>query len=102
MKQRVVITGMGVVTPIGIGKEAFWEALLVGKSGITKITRFDASDYPTQIGGEVKDFDPTAYIDKKEARRMDRVTQFALASATMAIKDSGLNLKRKMGTESVR
>lgn len=93
VKKRVVVTGMGAVTPIGIGKDDFWQALLAGKSGITTVSRFDASEYSTQIAGEVKDFDPANYMDKKEARRMDRCTQFALAGATMAIKDSGLDLE---------
>lgn len=93
MKKRVVITGLGAVTPIGIGKDEFWQALLAGKSGIGKITRFDASEYTTQIAGEVKDFDPTKYIDKKEAKRMDPFTQFAVAASKMAFEDSGINLE---------
>ena len=67
MSNRVVITGLGAITPIGIGKEAFWQALLAGKNGIDKITHFDASGCHAQIAGEVTDFDPAAYIDKKEA-----------------------------------
>ena len=93
MKKRVVITGLGAVTPIGIGKDEFWQALLAGVSGVGKITRFDASQYTTQIAGEVKDFDPTLYIDKKEAKRMDRCTQFAVAASKMAFEDSGINLE---------
>jgi 3-oxoacyl-[acyl-carrier-protein] synthase II len=93
LKKRVVITGLGAVTPIGIGKEKFWQALLEGKSGIGKITRFDASEYTTQIAGEVKDFDPAQYIDKKEAKRMDRFTQFAVAASKMAFDDSGIDLQ---------
>lgn len=93
MKKRVVITGLGAVTPIGIGKEAYWQALLAGVSGVGKITRFDASKYTTQIAGEVKDFDPSLYIDKKEAKRMDRCTQFAVAASKMAFEDSGINLE---------
>ncbi|SCM80508.1 3-oxoacyl-(acyl-carrier-protein) synthase II [uncultured Sporomusa sp.] len=102
MKKRVVITGMGAITPIGIGTDAFWQALLAGKSGIDRITRFDASEYSTQIAGEVKDFDPVKYIDKKEAKRMDRCTQFAVAAAKMAFEDAGINLEQedrsRMGT----
>lgn len=94
MKKRVVVTGLGAVTPIGIGTDAFWQALLSGKSGITTVTRFDASEYATQIAGEVKDFDPANYIDKKEAKRMDRFTQFAIAGAKMALEDSGINLEQ--------
>lgn len=93
MKKRVVITGMGAITPIGIGKDEYWAALLSGKSGIDKITRFDATDYATQIAGEVKDFEPGKYMDKKEAKRMDRFTQFAIAASKMALEDSALNLE---------
>ncbi|MDU4959948.1 MAG: beta-ketoacyl-ACP synthase II [Sporomusaceae bacterium] len=95
MKKRVVITGLGAVTPLGIGADIFWKALLAGKSGITRISRFDASEYATQIAGEVKEFDPSLYIDKKEAKRMDRCTQFAIAASKMALDDSGLNLEQE-------
>ncbi|OAM94210.1 3-oxoacyl-[acyl-carrier-protein] synthase II [Pelosinus fermentans] len=93
MKKRVVVTGLGAITPIGIGKDEFWQSLLNGKSGIGKITHFDASEYTTQIAGEVKDFDPAKYIDKKEAKRMDPFTQFAVAASKMAFEDSGINLE---------
>ncbi|HBS60147.1 MAG TPA: beta-ketoacyl-[acyl-carrier-protein] synthase II, partial [Firmicutes bacterium] len=92
-KNRVVVTGLGCVTPIGIGKEAFWQGLITGKNGIDRITRFDVTDFATQIAGEVKDFDVNQYIDKKEAKRMDRFTQYAVASAKMAIEDAGLDLE---------
>lgn len=95
MRKRAVITGLGAITPIGIGADQFWNSLLAGKSGIVRITRFDASDYSTQIAGEVKDFDPTQYIDKKEAKRMDRCTQFAVAASRMALEDSGLDLEKE-------
>ena len=95
MKKRVVITGLGAITPVGNGAEAFWNSLLEGKSGIARITRFDPSDYATQIAGEVKDFDPTKYIDKKEAKRMDRCTQYAIAAAKMALDDSNLDLDKE-------
>jgi 3-oxoacyl-[acyl-carrier-protein] synthase II len=95
LKKRVVITGLGAVTPLGIGVDIFWKSLLEGKSGIARITRFDPSDYATQIAGEVKDFDPTQYIDKKEAKRMDRCTQFAIAASKMALDDSGLDLEQE-------
>lgn len=95
MKKRVVITGLGAITPLGIGTEVFWESLLAGKSGITRISRFDAADYATQIAGEVKGFDPSLYIDKKEAKRMDRCTQFAIAAAKMALEDSGIDLEQE-------
>lgn len=95
MKNRVVITGIGVISPIGTGKDAFWQALLEGKNGIGKITRFDAADYGAQIAGEVKDFDPKDYIDRKEARRMDRYAQFAVAATGMALKDAALDLDKE-------
>ncbi len=95
MSNRVVITGLGAITPIGMGKEEFWNGLMEGRNGIDKITRFDASEYGAQIAGEVKDFDPTAYIDKKEAKRMDRYTQFAVAAAGMAIEDAKLDLEKE-------
>ena len=92
MSKRVVITGLGAITPFGIGKDAFWEGLMEGKNGIGKITRFDASEYGAQIAGEVKGFEPTDYIDKKESKRMDRYAQFAVAAAKLAIEDAGLDL----------
>jgi 3-oxoacyl-[acyl-carrier-protein] synthase II len=90
MKRRVVITGVGAVTPLGIGVEKSWEALREGKSGIGPVTRFDASDFRTRVAGEVKGFDPLDFIDKKQVRRGDRFIHFALASARMALGDSGL------------
>jgi len=95
LKKRVVITGIGAITPIGIGKDAFWQSLIAGKSGIKKITRFDASQYTTQIAGEVTDFDPAQYIDKKEAKRMDRFTQFAVSATKMAFEDSKIDLEKE-------
>ena len=92
MKKRVVITGLGAISPVGNTAAELWQALLAGKSGIGPITRFDAAEYDAKIAGEVKDFDPTAFIDKKEARRMDRFTQFAIAAAKMALDDSGIDL----------
>jgi len=89
---RIVVTGIGVITPIGIGKEAFWNNLVNGVSGIRRITRFDTSDYPTKIAGEVQDFEPEKFIDKRDARRMDRFTQFAVAAARMAIEDAKLDM----------
>jgi len=94
-RPRIVVTGMGAVTPNGIGVDAFWQSLKSGQSGIGKITRFDATDFPSKIGGEVKGFEPTDYIDRKEARRMDRFTQLAIASAHMAIADSGIEISPK-------
>jgi 3-oxoacyl-[acyl-carrier-protein] synthase II len=94
LKKRVVITGLGAISPVGNTAAEFWQALLAGKSGIGLITRFDASEYDAKIAGEVKDFEPTAFIDKKEARRMDRFTQFAIAAAKMALDDSGIDLEK--------
>jgi 3-oxoacyl-[acyl-carrier-protein] synthase II len=91
-KRKVVITGMGAVTPIGIGFENYWKSLVEGKSGISKITLFDPSDLETQIAGEVKGFDPLNFMDKQDARRNDRFTQFALAASEEAIRDSGIDL----------
>lgn len=101
MKKRVVITGLGCVTPVGTGKDLFWTNIKNGVCGIDTITRFDASSFQTQIAGEVKDFNPEDYISKKELKRMDRFTHFAIASSDMAVKDSNMNLdavdKEKMG-----
>jgi len=91
MKRRVVVTGIGVITPVGIGKEAMWDALARGVSGIGPITRFDASDYPTRFAGEVRDFDPAAYMDRKDARRLDRFIQYAWAATQMALTDANLD-----------
>ena len=95
LTNRVVVTGLGVVSPIGIGRETFWQALMDGKNGIDKITRFDAADYPSQIAGEVKDFNPADFIDKKESKRMDRYAQFAVAASAMALKDAGIDLEKE-------
>jgi 3-oxoacyl-[acyl-carrier-protein] synthase II len=89
--RRVVITGVGLVTPLGIGAQKNWEALLRGESGIGPITRFDSSRHATRIAGEVKAFDPLAFIDKREARRMDLFIQFALAAAALAVEDAGID-----------
>jgi 3-oxoacyl-[acyl-carrier-protein] synthase II len=91
----VVITGLGAITPIGIGKDAFWESLVAGKNGIGKITRFDASEFASQIAGEVKGFEPADYIDKKESKRMDRYTQFAVAATKMAFDDAKMDLDKE-------
>lgn len=91
--RRVVITGLGLVTPVGIGVQQTWEGLLQGRSGISRITGFDASDYPCQIAGEVKEFDPLVYVDKKDVKRMDRFTHLALASATMALETAALPIR---------
>jgi 3-oxoacyl-[acyl-carrier-protein] synthase II len=87
---RVVITGMGVVSALGTGLDIYWEALKAGKSGIRRITQFDASPFPCQIAGEVLDFDPTCYMERKEARRVPRSAQLAFAAARMAAEDADL------------
>lgn len=91
-RRRVVVTGVGLITPLGIGVKASWENLIQGKSGIRKITHFDASAFQTQIAGEVKGFNPEDYIEPKEIRKMDRFIHFALAATTMAIEDSRLKI----------
>ncbi|MFO7830606.1 MAG: beta-ketoacyl-ACP synthase II [Desulfuromonadaceae bacterium] len=90
--RRVVVTGVGVVSSLGTGVEKNWEALTQGRSGIDKITHFDASDLPSRIAGEVKDFEPTDYIEKKEIKKMDLFIQYALAASDMAMEDSGLQI----------
>jgi len=90
--ERVVITGMGVVSPIGNSVEEFWSSLKEGKSGIAPVTLFDASSFATRIAGEVKDFDANAYTGNKMARRMDRYAQFALAASCMAVESAGLKI----------
>ena len=88
LKRRVVVTGMGMVSPLGTGVEKTWNALIQGKSGVGRITRFDSTGFDTQIAAEVKDFAPENFIDKKEARRMDIFIQYAMAAAVMAMEDS--------------
>ena len=92
MINRVVITGVGLVTPIGIGKEEFWQSLIQGKSGIDKISYFDTSEYPTKIAAEVKNFNYMNFISPKEANRMDKSTQFSIVSAMLALEDSELEI----------
>ncbi|MBA7701645.1 3-oxoacyl-[acyl-carrier-protein] synthase 2 [subsurface metagenome] len=88
MKRRVVVTGMGATTPLGIGVEKSWQALCAGKSGIGPVTKFDTTDFRTKIAGEVKDFSPQDFVDRKVARKKCRFIHFALASARMAVEDS--------------
>jgi 3-oxoacyl-[acyl-carrier-protein] synthase II len=89
--KRVVITGLGVVSPIAIGKEDYWKALSEGKNGVGEITLFDTTDFPSRIAAEVQDFKPDDWMERKEARRADRVIQFAVAAADLAVKDAGLD-----------
>lgn len=90
-EHRVVVTGLGVVTPIGVGLEEFWEGLKAGRNGISRITLFDPSDFRSQMAAEVKNFNPEEWIDGKSVGRMDRFTHFGMASSAMAIKDAGLD-----------
>jgi 3-oxoacyl-[acyl-carrier-protein] synthase II len=92
-RRRVVVTGIGLITPVGLGAEQTWQGLVNGRSGISAITRFDTSQHTTRIAGEVKGFSPDGYMDKKEARRMDLFTQYAVAAAKMALDHSGLKIE---------
>ncbi|HEY7724971.1 MAG TPA: beta-ketoacyl-ACP synthase II [Anaeromyxobacteraceae bacterium] len=94
-RRRVVVTGMGVVCPVGIGLEATWKSLVAGKSGIGPITQFDASTYPTRIAGEVRDFEAEKWLDKREVRRNDRFIHFGLAASEMAMADAGLDMAKE-------
>ena len=89
-KRRIVVTGLGVVSPVGVGVQTSWANIIAGKSGISKITKFDASNFSSQIAGEVKDFDVSQYLPAKEARRMDTFIQFGMAAGIEAVKDAGL------------
>jgi beta-ketoacyl-acyl-carrier-protein synthase II len=96
-QRRVVVTGMGAMTPLGLTLEETWQGLLAGRSGIERITAFDASDLPSQMAGELKGFEPSDYIDYKEARRMARCSQVALATAKQAVADAGLAVPLEHG-----
>jgi 3-oxoacyl-[acyl-carrier-protein] synthase II len=90
--RRVVVTGVGLLTPLGIGTEASWEAIRAGKSGIGPITHFDATAFSCRIAGEVKGFDPANYVEKKEIKKMGRFIHFAVAAADFALQGSGLKV----------
>src|SRR6478672_7659184 len=92
-RRRVVVTGIGMISPLGIGNDATWQGLIEGRSGIGKITKFDASAYPAQIAGEVKGFDPANWIEKKEVKKSDTFIHYAVAASQMAIDDSKLDHK---------
>jgi 3-oxoacyl-[acyl-carrier-protein] synthase II len=100
VSRRVVITGLGAVTPLGLDVEETWAALCAGRSGVGPITRFDTTDFPVTIAGEVKGFDPARYIDKKEVKKMDTFIHYALAAGQMAVADSGLRVDA-VGSERV-
>ena len=91
-KRRVVVTGMGMVSPLGLDVQSSWKAILEGKSGVGHITHFDATGYPVRIAAEVKGFEPTKYIEQKEVKKMDRFIHFAIAATEMALADSGLKI----------
>lgn len=95
MSRRVVITGMGAITPIGVGIENFWEGIKAGKIGFAPITKFDASEYKTKIAAEVKDFDAKEFMDPKTAKRMELFCQYAVAAAKEAMEDSGLDMEKE-------
>src|SRR5260370_20790144 len=95
-RRRVVVTGLGLITPLGATVEKTWAGLTAGKSGIGLISRFDASDLETKIAGEGHDFDPLEYMERKEAKRADRVAQFAVATAGQALKDAKLEITKDL------
>ncbi|MBY9078454.1 beta-ketoacyl-ACP synthase II [Paenibacillus sp. HN-1] len=101
MSHRVVVTGMGVITALGKDLDTFWDSLMSGKSGVSKVEAFDVSEYPTQIAAEIKDFDPEELFGRKEARKMDRFVQFALAAGQNALDDSGLKIGENIEAERI-
>ncbi|MBN2374026.1 beta-ketoacyl-[acyl-carrier-protein] synthase family protein, partial [bacterium] len=98
--KRIVITGIGVVSSIGIGKDKFWENLIAGKSGVSKVSAFDTKDYPTHYGAEVKDFRPEKFLEKKQYEGMGRASQMGIAAASLAIEDAGLELQKIEGKDA--
>lgn len=93
MERKVVVTGIGVISPVGSGKDTFWQSLIEGKSGIDRIKSFDPHDFDSQVAGEVKDFDPEDFLPRKEYRRMDRFSQFAVCASLMAMEDASISLE---------
>src|SRR3954469_3534800 len=91
MKRRVVVTGLGAITPVGNDVESTWRAILAGTSGADRITKFDHTNFPVTFACEVKGFDPSQYMDRKEAKRADPYTQYAVAASVQAMKDAGLD-----------
>ncbi|MDO9311403.1 MAG: beta-ketoacyl-ACP synthase II [Nitrosomonas sp.] len=100
-KRKVVVTGLGIVSPVGSTVSSAWENIISGKSGITRITRFDASNFTSQIAGEVKDFDIQQYLSAKEARRMDTFIHYGMAAAIQAVKDAGIDDVRQLDPEQI-
>jgi 3-oxoacyl-[acyl-carrier-protein] synthase II len=99
-KRRVVITGMGAITPVGNDVETMWNQVKNGQSGIDIVTKVNPDDFPAKVAAEVKDFDPTLYMDKKEAKRMDLFTQYAVAASVMAVKDAGLDINDEIANRT--
>src|SRR5215210_6795857 len=97
--RRIVVTGLGLVTPLGTGVGKTWEALCAGESGIGRITRFDPTGYDAQIAGEVKDFDPARFIEKKDIKKMDTFIHYAVGAALMAVDDDGLKVAPEEATK---
>ena len=97
-KRRVVVTGLGAVTPLGTGLDKTWNAICAGQSGIARITRFDPTGYDAQIAGEVKDFDPAQFIEKKEIKKMDPFIHYAVGAAQMAVDDAGYKVAPEEAT----
>ena len=94
MQKRVVVTGLGVVSSLGIGVDGFWQSIKSGKCGISTVERVDVSDMPTKVGAEIKDFNPGDFIDKKEAKRMDKFSQYAVVAAQLAVEHAKLDLNK--------
>src|SRR5436189_3066695 len=94
-KRRVVVTGIGMISPLGVGNDVTWQGLIAGRSGIGRITRFDASAYACQIAGEVQGFVPTDWIEKKEVKKSDTFIHYAIAAAQMAVDDASLDTKKE-------
>lgn len=95
MSRRVVVTGMGAITPIGLNVDAFWEAVKEGKHGFGPITRFDSTDYKSHVAAEVKGFDGKDYMDFKAAKRMELFCQYAVAATGEALKDAGIDMEKE-------
>src|ERR1044071_5973943 len=98
-KRRIVVTGLGLVTPLGTGVDKTWKAICAGESGIGRITKFDPAAYDAQIAGEVKDFDPAQFIEKKEIKKMDTFIHYAVGAAQMAVDDAGFSVAPKEATK---
>ena len=92
--RRVVVTGIGCLTSLGPDTAIFWDSLLKGRSGISRVTRFDPTDFPSKVGAEIRDFDPGKFMDPKEAKRNDRYTQYAVAASRMAVEDAKLDVNK--------